>query len=303
MIPLAVFGDPIAHSLSPKLHALFAAQANLHIDYRAILAPPETFAQQVSDFFASGGVGANITLPHKAQALKLATVVQPRARLAGAANTLSVLRGSGTPVLVADNTDGEGLVKDLRRQFGELSGMRILVLGAGGAVRGALGPLAATGCAELAVYNRTLATAQAVVQDLQQGMAVAAGKVRAITETDVARFDLVINGISAGHQGRFPLAPPDSWLQTIKFAYDMSYGAAAKPFFSFIQQRYQQRHRQYDQQHNQSRIQQHNAGLRLADGLGMLVEQGALSFAIWTGQKVDAEGALISMRQALSASA
>lgn len=279
-----MFGDPIAHSLSPKLHALFAAQANLRVDYRAILAPPERFAQQLNDFFTGGGVGANITLPHKARVLTLATEIQPRARLAGAANTLSVRAASPTVELIADNTDGEGLVRDLRRQFGDLSGARILVLGAGGAVRGALGPLLAADCSDIAVYNRTADKAQAVVRDLQQGLERAdEGRVlRAISERDDgARFDLVINGISAGHQGEFPLALPEQWVQAAEFAYDMSYGNAAKPFHNYIEGRQSQ--------------------LRVADGLGMLVEQGALSFAIWTGVTVDADEALLALRNVLGA--
>lgn len=279
-----MFGDPIAHSLSPKLHAFFAAQVNLQVDYRAILAPPETFAQQLRGFFAGGGVGANITLPHKARVLTLATDIQPGARVAGAANTLSVRAKGAALELIADNTDGEGLVRDLQRHFGSLSGTRILMLGAGGAVRGALAPLLASGCAELAVYNRTADKARAVVQELNQSLGYADGRVLRVVSgnDDGARFDLIINGISAGHQGEFPLVLPEQWLQTAIFAYDMSYGVAAKPFHKYVHER--------------------QSKLALADGLGMLVEQGALSFSIWTGQAVDTEEALLAMRELLAAS-
>lgn len=278
MIPLAVFGDPIAHSLSPRLHRLFAAQVGLAIDYRAILAPVETFTQQLQAFFAAGGGGANVTLPHKQQVLKLADQSSPRAQLAGAANTLYATRDAK---LYADNTDGEGLVNDLRRYIGDLQGSKVLIVGAGGAARGVLGPLLEADCAEIVVFNRTRENAELVVRDVQQSAHApdtAQQRLRVIEAgAQGVQFDIVINAISAGHQGEFPVKLPAFWLQRTTFAYDMSYGAAAQPFASYVTS--QIPHAKY------------------ASGLGMLVEQGAASFKVWTGQDVDTNQALSDLQQ------
>lgn len=281
MTPLAVFGDPIAHSLSPRLHALFAAQVGLTVDYRAILTPVETFAQQLQAFFSAGGVGANVTLPHKQRALESADFASPRAQLAGAANTLRADTSAEKLAIHADNTDGEGLVNDLIRQIGTLQGSQVLILGAGGAVRGALGPLLDAGCAGIAIYNRTFANADLMVRHVQQSRFAPKGAQQRLRALDasapVAQFDIVINAISAGHQGQFPLTLPAGWLQQVALAYDMSYGAAAQPFANYVKQRLPR-------------------GV-FVSGLGMLVEQGAASFKIWTGQGVDTNQALTDLQR------
>lgn len=280
MIPLAVFGDPIGHSLSPQLHQLFAQQSGVEVDYRAILAPPPTLAQQLKRFFSEGGVGANITLPHKVNVMALADEVSSRAALAGAANTLHLVDGQ----LRADNTDGVGLVRDLTQQLGALTGLRILILGAGGAVRGIIGPLLDAGCASIVLRNRSIEKAEAIVEVFNQR---AAPRVRTYCANldDQESFDLVINAISAGHQQQNPFSAKNgmqilpTWLAQSRLAYDLSYGRAAAPFVKTV---------------NTLR-----PSLAVSDGLGMLVAQGAASFAIWTGHEVEFTQALRALRDRL----
>lgn len=264
MIPLAVFGDPISHSLSPQIHALFAQQTGLQIEYRRILAPSDTFAQQVRDFVTAGGRGANITLPHKVAALSLMDSLGPRAQAAGAMNTL-IVEDSGS--LRGDNTDGVGLCQDLQRQFGPLHGSRILILGAGGAARGIIEPLLAAGVTELLIYNRTRARAETLVADIGRP------QVR-LWQTGDKGFDGVINASAGGHQGSAVRLDAE-WVRAGGFAYDLSYGSAATPFVE----------------------QCRNLDLQCSDGLGMLVAQGAASFELWTGQRADFAGALQELRQ------
>lgn len=268
MIPLAVFGDPIAHSLSPRLHTIFAQQAGLAVDYQAILSPADSFADQVKSFFAAGGRGANVTLPHKERALLLADNITFAASYAGAANTLW-LDGSN---LHADNTDGAGLVLDLSRVWGSLSGMRILVLGAGGAARGIIGPLLAAGARQITIKNRTLNRAEQLVAK--------AADPRVILYDDEATyppFDAVINASAAGHNTQANDLVSE-WFSHNTRAYDLSYGPAAQPFLQ-------------------------GAGLYSAsvhDGLGMLVGQGLISFQRWTGIDLDFTFALQSFADSLA---
>ena len=273
MIPLAVFGDPIAHSLSPQLHQLFAQQVAIEVNYRAILAPPDTFAQQLQGFFNDGGVGANITLPHKVTVMALADKVSQRAALAGASNTLSQVDGR----LHADNTDGIGLVRDLKRQVGTLQGARVLILGAGGAVRGIVGPLLDAGCDTIVLRNRTAEKAQRIADMMNQGpgRAVRLYQVKDHTQS----FDLIINAVSAGHQQQSPVELKLAWFAASRLVYDLSYGHAAQPFL------------------NQVQVLQPD--IPVSDGLGMLVAQGAESFAIWTGQQVEFTQALRILRESL----
>lgn len=267
MIPLAVFGDPIAHSLSPRLHQVFASQVGLQVDYRAILAPAETFADQVRRFFTEGGCGANVTLPHKQTALQLAAQTTPVARQAGAANTLWMENGQ----LHADNTDGIGLVLDLHRLWGSLDGFSILILGSGGAARGIIGPLLEAGVRELVIKNRTPSRAEQVVAD------IADKRVRLYQAVDDQRsFDAVINASAAGHSGTLVTLQP-TWLSAATHAYDLSYGTAAQPFL--------QAAKPYT--------------VSVNDGLGMLVGQGLASFQRWTGQCIDFTLALQCFRDSL----
>ena len=273
MIPLAVFGDPIAHSLSPQLHQLFAQQVVIEVDYRAILAPPDTFAQQLQRFFNDGGVGANITLPHKVTVMALADKVSQRAALAGAANTLSKVDGE----LHADNTDGVGLVRDLKRQVGALQGSRVLILGAGGAVRGIVGPLLDAGCETIVLRNRTTEKAQLIADMMNQGAGQAVRLYQ--VNDDSQNFDLIINAVSAGHQQQSPAKLSPTWFAASRLVYDLSYGRAAEPFLH--------------------QAQALKTGLEVSDGLGMLVAQGAESFAIWTGKQVEFTQALRILRESL----
>ncbi|RUO33692.1 shikimate dehydrogenase [Aliidiomarina soli] len=267
MIPLAVFGDPIAHSLSPRLHQLFAQQAGLTVDYRAILAPSATFAHQLREFFAAGGVGANITLPHKQTALSLADQATPRALRAGAANTLLYKNNS----LLADNTDGEGLLTDLERLLGSIAGNRILILGAGGAVQGILQPILEASPASVVINNRTVERAQRLVEWF------ADERLRCYAETDErASFDIIINASAGGHGGQVANLRAE-WFAEARLAYDLSYADAAAPFL----------------QTARSLL---NKSAQASDGLGMLVAQGAASFKLWTGVKADIEQALQALR-------
>jgi shikimate dehydrogenase len=259
----AVFGHPIAHSKSPLIHAAFAHQTGEAISYGAILAPLDGFAASMADFIAHGGRGANVTVPFKEEAFRLATTRTPRAALAGAVNTL-IFTGSG---IAGDNTDGAGLVADLARNLGvELPGTRILLLGAGGAARGVIGPLLDAGAANIVVANRTV----------EKALALAALFDNRVGGTGFAEpnapFDVVINATSASLAGDLPpisrtvFAPPT-------LAYDMMYGRDT-PFLALARE----------------------CGASAADGLGMLVEQAAEAFFVWRGVRPDTAAVIASLR-------
>lgn len=245
----AVFGNPVAHSKSPRIHALFAAQTRQAMDYVALLAPRDGFAEAVRRFIASGGRGANVTVPFKEDAFRLATTLTPRARAAGAVNTLTFAGDA----IGGDNTDGAGLVRDLEVNLGcTIAGKRILLLGAGGAARGVVLPLLEAQPTGLFIANRTAAKA---VQ-LAAGFGAAGGGF-----DDVAgrSFDLVINATAAGlAEAALPLPP--SVFASGCLAYEMLYGRETL----FM-------------------AQAGATGCRVADGLGMLVEQAAEAFFIWRG--------------------
>jgi len=255
----AVLGHPVAHSLSPRLHQAFAAQTGVRLSYLAMDVPPGQFA----DFWQQGLgrhlAGANITLPHKQAACELADSLTDRARRAAAVNTLK-RQSDGS--LLGDNTDGIGLVTDLKEKLDDLAGSplagcRLLLLGAGGAARGVLGPLLDQQPVELVIANRTLGRAQQLAAEFADLGAVKSIALDAL-ETAGA-FDGIINASAAGHAGVAANLPPtlrrpDGWC------YDLSYGAAARPFLDQAQA----------------------VGCkRNWDGLGMLVEQAAASFQLW----------------------
>lgn len=268
----AVVGNPISHSKSPKIHSLFASQTGEAVDYTAIQAPLDGFEATVAEFFARGGKGLNVTVPFKEQAWTLADRRTPRAEKAGAANTL-YLGDHGK--LVADNTDGQGLVTDLTRNHGlSLAGKTILVLGAGGAVRGVLGPILAEGPARLVIANRTVARAEALVT-LFADEAGATELSACGFEQPAEPFDLIINGTSASLQGDLPpLAPAVISARTV--VYDMMYAATTTTF-------------------NQWALNQ-GAGQAI-DGLGMLVEQAAESFRVWRGVSPATAAVIDSLRE------
>lgn len=272
VIRLAVFGHPVAHSLSPRIHAAFGQQLGLPVEYRAIEATADAFGDALKRFADAGGVGANVTLPLKELAFARADSCTPRARRAGAVNTLR--REAGT--WHGDNTDGAGLVRDLGvRHALDLRGLRILMIGAGGAARGVAPALLDAGIAGLTVANRTLARATALADAL-----AAPGRVHArqLGELDaLGRFDLIVNASSAGRSGALPDLPA-SLADGHTVAVDLGYGEAAGPFLAWAQG--------------------HGAGRRI-DGLGMLVEQAADSFALWCGVRPETD----AIHAALSAPA
>lgn len=251
----AVIGNPVAHSKSPLIHGLFAAATGQDIEYTAIECPLEGFADAVARFRAAGGRGLNVTVPFKLQALALATTAHAAARAAGAANALRFVEGG----IEAENFDGVGLVRDLTRNLGvALAGARVLLLGAGGAVRGAVRPLLAERPAGLVVVNRDLERARRIVDELGHEPRL---RCCGYGELGAQRFDLVIDGTSAGLRGELPPLPAAVFAHAA-LAYEMSYGKGLTPFLRLARQ---------------------SGAARLADGVGMLVEQAAEAFAWWRG--------------------
>jgi shikimate dehydrogenase len=254
----AVVGNPISHSKSPRIHSLFASETGEPVEYTAIQAPLDDFAGTVRQFFERGGKGLNVTVPFKEEAWKLADRRTERAENAGAANTL-YLDDEGR--LTADNTDGCGIVRDLVVNHGVVLGQaRILVLGAGGAVRGVLGPILAEHPAAITIANRTVAKADALV-NLFKPVAGETTLSACGFEQPREPFDVIINGTSASLQGDLPpLSPEVLGEQTV--VYDMMYSLQTTTF-------------------NQWALEQ--GAQNVHDGLGMLVEQAAESFRIWRG--------------------
>ncbi|QEP45084.1 shikimate dehydrogenase [Ectothiorhodospiraceae bacterium BW-2] len=247
-------GNPISHSRSPQIHQLFAQQCGERIDYSAILVDLGGFAQAVGNFHASGGRGLNVTVPFKEEAFALADTLTPRARLAGAVNTLLL---HDNHAIEGDNSDGVGLVTDLQQnQQQTLAGKRILILGAGGAVRGVLGPILEQQPLHITLANRTPSRAEALAEQFQPHGSINGGGYEALNR--VAPFEIIINGTSASLAGELPPLP-DSLLTGQSFCYDMMYSAEPTPFMRWAAER----------------------GVQSSDGLGMLVEQAAESFWRW----------------------
>lgn len=256
----AVIGHPIAHSLSPFIHALFAEQTGEAITYEAIDGGAEegSFERALGSFWAAGGCGANVTLPFKLRALQCADEASAEARAAGAANALRRVDGR----VEAHNFDGLGLVRDLATHGCQLAGARVLLLGAGGAARGALLPLAQAQAARVVVANRTAARAQQLVDELAAHVPQAVQLAACALEDLPAQgaFEVVVNATSASLGGSAPAVPPGAFAPQA-LAYDMVYGKGLTPFLALAR----------------------SAGASCADGLGMLVEQAAASFAWWRG--------------------
>ncbi|MGD8573395.1 MAG: shikimate dehydrogenase [Gammaproteobacteria bacterium] len=260
----ALFGHPVAHSRSPAIHEAFARQTGQDLHYRLIDCPDDDFEQRARDFFADGGAGANVTLPFKARALALADEAGEAAQAAGAANTLVHLPGGR---LRAENTDGAGLVADLVDNLGfNPAGKRILLVGAGGAAAGAIGPLLATRPAELLVANRTPGRARQLVARFAGEPALHASGL----DIDGPAFELVINATSASLSGTVPEVT-DSVVGPRTLCYDMFYADTPTAFLVWADLR--------------------GAG-RTADGWGMMVEQAAESFRLWRGVRPDTRSLL-----------
>ena len=252
----ALMGHPVSHSWSPFIHGLFARATQQNMQYRLIDVPAERFRAEALQFFIDGGKGLNITVPHKQAAAELVNELTPRAGEAGAVNTIH-RKASGE--LVGDNTDGIGLVTDLEINLGlALAGARILILGAGGATRGVLGPLLARRPVLVAIANRTVARAQELATEFAGlGNVLATG----FEGVEPAPFDLVINGTSAGLEGSVPAVTPAA-IGAGTVCYDMAYSKGETPFTRYA----------------------HEHGAKAAyKGWGMLVEQAAEAFLIWRG--------------------
>jgi shikimate dehydrogenase len=278
----AVAGNPISHSRSPAIHKRFAEQSNQKMYYGRLQPELSEFQTAAQSFFAAGGKGMNVTVPFKLDAQAFADVLTPRAQLAGAVNTLRLEGGK----IFGDNTDGAGLVRDLLAQGVQIKGARILLLGAGGASRGVLGPLLEQAPKELMIANRSNAKADELVQlfsDLAISLHVVLQAVTLDDLEDAAKttspFSLIINATAAGLSDASPIsdAAANNIFTTKSFGYDMVYGKAT----AFMQQAL---HR----------------GARVSDGLGMLVEQAADAFLIWRGAKladaIDSRAVLAELR-------
>ena len=255
-----VIGNPIVHSKSPELHQAFAQQTGVDLVYQRQLCPNDdaSFTAVVEAFFAGGGTGANVTVPFKEMAFALCQThgkLSDYAQGAGAVNTLAIQDGK----LYGDNTDGRGLVNHMRQLGWKLDGQRVLILGAGGASRGILLPLLEAGVSAIHIANRTANKAQALLDTLPASdLPLSASSLDDIPD---AHYDIVINATSIGLSGE---ALPFRRDLTATYAYDMMYGKPSA-FLDFFNQQ----------------------GATTSDGLGMLIHQGALSFALWTDQAVD----------------
>ncbi|QYJ86103.1 shikimate dehydrogenase [Shewanella mesophila] len=267
----AVLGNPIGHSKSPAIHQAFAAATGQAVSYEAILAPIDGFESCLQQFITDGGKGANVTVPFKELAFTLCDELSEEAKLAGAVNTLSVLKDGR---LKGDNTDGIGLVADLQRHLGDLHGKKVLLVGAGGAARGSILPLLNSGIDSIVIHNRTQ----------EKGVVLAKlfapfGDIQAKGLDELGQpFDLVINSTSSSLTGEAP-ALPSVVIGAHTACYDMMYAKQLTAFNLWARE---------------------HGAKQVIDGLGMLVGQAAKSFALWRGVEPDVTPVLASLRQQLS---
>lgn len=268
MKQFVVIGNPIAHSKSPEIHTTFAEQFGISLQYQRLLANRGAFVICAKHFFEHGS-GANITVPFKEDAKQFADVLSDDARLAGAVNTLSQDNGK----IKGDNTDGVGLVRDIRDNHGQtFTQKNILIIGAGGASRGVILPIARENPKAITIANRTHEKAQKLTELFSQHTHINA---KTFDELNTP-FDVIINATSASLSGqKLPL--PSQAISTNTFAYDMMYGAEPTAFMQFTK----------------------SHGATTADGLGMLVEQAAKSFEIWHGVKPETQDIIENIRSQL----
>ena len=263
-----VMGYPVSHSRSPVIHRLFALQTNQHIQYELLQVAPDKLETAVRQFQRTGGKGLNITVPHKSEVAKLCDHLSEPASTAGAVNTLSFQDGE----IHGDNTDGIGLLRDLAINQGvTLEGANILILGAGGATRGIVGPLLEMQPSSLRIANRTIDKAQALAEHFSHSGPVSACRFNMVPVSE--DYDLIINATSAGVRGETP-PYPEAALSERTFCYDLSYGLKPTPFSVWARE--------------------HGAA-RSVMGWGMLVEQAAESFHIWRGVRPDTAPVLKQM--------
>jgi len=263
-----LFGHPVSHSWSPFIHGMFARQTGASVDYRLVDVAPARFRKTVLEFFVGGGLGANVTLPHKPAAAELVNELTPRAARARAVNTIAV---KPEDKLLGDNTDGAGLVTDLRQNLGvTLAGKRILLLGAGGAVRGVLAPLLAERPTLMLIANRTAGRAQDLAAEFADLGTIEGGGLDAAGSL---AWDVVIHATSASLAGEVPELPRSA-LGPASVCYDMAYGRGDTPFQRWAAAR----------------------GVRRAyKGWGMLVEQAAESWHLWRGSRPDTRPVLAAL--------
>lgn len=265
-----VAGHPISHSWSPFIHGMFAKSTSQNLVYRLFDITPENFRRDVLNLFGAGLRGLNITLPHKQTAADLVNELTPRAERAQAVNTIAFFDDTS---LLGDNTDGLGLTADLEKNLGlSLGGKRLLILGAGGAVRGVLAPLLEREPREVVIANRTPDRARALAQEFSD---LADIKTFTFGEVTGPAYDLIINATSAGLQGEMPPLPK-SLVNEGTVCYDMVYGRGHTPFTQWARSL--------------------NAG-RTSKGWGMLVEQAAESFLLWRGIRPDTKPVLEALAQ------
>jgi len=281
----AVIGNPIAHSKSPLIHEIFAKQTNQAIHYGRIFSELNDFKKTTLEFFECGGKGLNVTIPFKLQAYELAQHKTPRAQSAQAANMLWVENGQ----LWCDNSDGEGLTRDLRRLFKErgvsLSGIHVLLLGAGGAAQGVIEPLIGAGVASISIANRTHEKAEALVQQFSGIASKAKMTIKVVSLTELsdphtqphAKYDLIINATATGLSDASPISKDvlKAIIHPDTLAYDMVYGKET----CFMQDA-------------------NELGIEATDGLGMLVEQAALAFETW--RKLDLQKSPLDINGAIT---
>lgn len=267
-----VFGNPIGHSRSPAIHTAFARNTGQTMTYEARLTPVDGFRQAVTEFVTQGGRGANVTVPFKEEAFRLCTQLSERAKRAGAVNTL-VFNGQE---IFGDNTDGAGLLRDISHNLGfSLNNRRVLLLGAGGASRGAIAPLLAQLPASLFIANRTAEKAEGLARDFSDISPIEAGN---FAQTAGKSFNLVINATSASLSGDALPLPAGIFAKDC-LAYDMMYGKGETAFLALAREQ---------------------GATHRADGLGMLVEQAAEAFAIWRGIRPETVSVLADLRARLA---
>jgi shikimate dehydrogenase len=259
----ALVGHPVEHSRSPLIHTVFARQTGQRLTYELIDAEPPAFETAVRGFGAAGGKGLNVTVPHKEAAFALCNEHSEAATVAGAVNTITIAEGS----LRGDNTDGIGFIRDVTVNLRQpLAGARVVVLGAGGAARGIIGPLLDEKPAAITIANRTKERADDLVTRFANSTLFA----RTFAELEEAPFDILINATSAGLKGEVPPFPA-TLVGPKSFCYDLVYSSTDTPFVAWAKA--------------------HGAA-RAAQGWGMLVEQAAESFAIWRGVRPDTKALL-----------
>jgi shikimate dehydrogenase len=268
----AVFGNPIAQSKSPIIHAEFAKQTAQDLQYTKELIPLDAFAESVKQFFTQHNAkGLNITVPFKVDAFNLVDELTPRAKIAGAINFIAKQTNGK---LLGDNTDGIGMVKDMLNLGWTIKNKRVLILGAGGAVRGVLQPLLDQDPISITIANRTLSKAEELVQQFQSEKMSAAE----YSQLTGKEFDLIINGTSASLHGDLPPLP-EKILSNTACCYDMMYGAEPTVFLKWALE---------------------NNAAQIADGLGMLVNQAAEAFYLWRGAKPEVTSVIYLLRNKLS---